>query len=165
MMPQTHFICGLDLGQAEDYSALAVVERTGQGKNTEYGCRAIKRWTLGTTYTQIVEEVKAICGKEPLLSERTERDSWNRVKTVPVRSTLVVDGTGVGRPVVDMFRMARIEAQLAGVMITAGMKDGFVDGYWHVAKTLLISTVVALLEQGRLKFASTLRDIDLLVKE
>jgi hypothetical protein len=65
----------------------------------------------------------------------------------------VLDQTGVGRPVVDMFRRAGLDP--VGITITAG--DGETrtdDGDYRVAKLLLISRLMALLHERTLKIAS-----------
>ena len=81
------FILGLDLGQASDPTALAIVERI-EGPSVEesrLAVRYLKRWPLKTPYPQIVSDVADLV-KQPPLS----------------RPVLVVDETGVGRAVVDV---------------------------------------------------------------
>src|SRR5262249_23934741 len=51
------------------------------------------------------------------------------------------------------------------VVITAGLAQSRVDGYWHVAKAVLISNMKVLLEQGRLKFSRGLPETKTLVRE
>ena len=43
MMPNRWY-AGLDLGQAADYSALAILERQGHAKDSPYHCRHLQRW-------------------------------------------------------------------------------------------------------------------------
>src|SRR5215468_6955723 len=85
------FIGGLDLGQASDYTALAIVEKTehveGGERVASYAVRHLHRWQLKTPYPQIVAEVVEKFSRPPLAD-----------------SALAVDQTGVGRPVVDLFR-------------------------------------------------------------
>ena len=58
------FFVGLDLGKTQDYTALAVLERSllppavkdGPALAT-YGVRHLQRWPLGTAYTVIVPAV------------------------------------------------------------------------------------------------------------
>jgi hypothetical protein len=155
------YFLGLDLGQASDFTALAVLERSEKIVEIEYpdkparkelawhfGCRGLKRWPLGTSYTTIVAEMEKLTSNPPL-----------------AKAKLVVDGTGVGRPVVDMFRKARLPVDIVPVMITAGSKETHQDGYFHVAKTILISTLQVLLQQRRLQFARSLPETATLVQE
>ena len=117
-------------------------------KKWHFGCRGLKRWPLGTPYTSLVAEVEKLTAKPPL-----------------AKSQLVIDGTGVGRPVVDMFRKASLPVTLVPVMITSGNKESHHDGYYHVAKTILISTLQVLLQQRRLQFARSLPETNTLIKE
>jgi hypothetical protein len=48
------FYCGLDLGQAKDYTAWCVVERR-PGIPGLYHIRSLKRFDLGTSYPSIHE--------------------------------------------------------------------------------------------------------------
>jgi hypothetical protein len=79
-------------------------------------------------------------------------------------AALVIDATGVGRPVADLF----IERGrwLVPVLITSGAqatRDEF--GYWHVPKVHLVSTVQILLQSKRLKIARALPEAQTLVEE
>src|SRR4051794_17471212 len=104
------YYTGLDLGQAQDPTALAVLEKTplkppdpsGRLLFT-YACRHLQRWPLGTSYPEVVAAVGKMFSQPPLKG-----------------SVLVVDGTGVGRAVVDMFRQARLVRNLHAVTITGG---------------------------------------------
>jgi hypothetical protein len=160
-VPTSDYFLGLDLGQAADYTALAVLERTektieitypdkaAHRQNTwHFGCRGLKRWALGTPYTTIVADTEKLTSKPPL-----------------VKAKLVIDGTGVGRPVVDMFRKARLGVEIISVLITSGNKESHQHRYHHVAKTILISTLQVLLQQRRLQFARSLPETATLVKE
>src|ERR1039458_6128982 len=87
------FVMGLDLGQAQDFTANVICEAEG----TQYGfgliglpmvrcdVRYIDRYNLGTRYEDIAVDV----GK--------------RLAKVPKPHYLVVDETGVGRPVMEML--------------------------------------------------------------
>ena len=73
----TNYFLGLDLGQAADSSALAVVERSMashlDGKPSrawQYGCRGLKRWPLGTSYPAIVDYVAKVVKKAPFRQDR-----------------------------------------------------------------------------------------------
>jgi len=76
----------------------------------------------------------------------------------------VVDATGVGAPVVDLLRHAGVRS-LEAITITAG--DSVYQGGSHhrVPKRELVSTMVVLLQSGRLKVAEDLPDAGLLIQE
>lgn len=110
---ESQFISGLDLGQQQDFSALAVVERTRMTSDIQvkakvmingrveviekprpknfkeaqwkYAVRSVERFDLGTPYTAISDRLALLYSKDVLAG-----------------SVLVPDHTGVGRPVVDM---------------------------------------------------------------
>jgi hypothetical protein len=94
------FYVGLDLGQSADYTALAVVEDT----STELHLRHLERYPLRTGYNVIADSVARLV-RDPLLSQKR-------------RPELIVDETGVGKAVVDMFRERRLHFR--PVTITAG---------------------------------------------
>ncbi len=136
----TRYAVGLDLGKAQDYTAIAIVERTGH-------LRHVERARLGTAYTAIVEHVVALMAR-PELAGRTD---------------LVVDATGVGAPVVDQIREAGLDP--IPVTITAGKRVRCVNGVWRVPKAALVRGLVAAVESGRLKVANGLSGGDALVRE
>lgn len=148
------FLSGLDLGQASDPSAWAVAEKmvcphpTRAGLTAwRYDVRYLKRWPLGTPYTDIVDEVRDVCKRN-----------------LP-GAPLVVDRTGVGRAVVDLFRRSGICRSLIAVTITGGhaaTKDA--DG-WHVPKKDLVGVMQSLLQTKRIDVAKGLADAPILRKE
>jgi hypothetical protein len=134
----SNFFVGLDLGQAQDYTALMVLEQVQQDSQRHYHLRHIERFPLGTSYPAIVERVRAMLQAEPLAGD----------------VTLLVDKTGVGAPVVDMFKTAGLSP--VAITITGGdsvAQDS--DGY-RVPKRDLVSALQVLLQGGRLKIAASL---------
>ncbi len=135
----TECFSGLDLGQASDFSAIVVVERTQRFVWTKplyfYFVKYIHRWQLGTSYPTIVADLKAMY-ESPFLTG----------------STLAIDRTGVGRGVSDMVKASGIKAKCKPYSITAGSKPG--DG--TVPKKDLVAAVQVPLQEDRLKFAESL---------
>jgi hypothetical protein len=139
------FLLGLDLGQARDYSALAVVERArephpdGGGRLvSRYAVRHLRRWPLGTSYTAVADDLAGLVRRPPLDG--------------PV---LVVDQTGVGRAVVDCLAERRLAAALERVVLTGGRRASrSADGAWHVPKGELVGCLRALLASRRLRVAA-----------
>lgn len=119
------YIVGLDLGQTTDNSALAVLERPveASSKDAVYALRHLQRFPLGTPYTTIVPGVARIAGNQTLRG-----------------APLVVDQTGVGRPVVDMLRRTPGLARVVPVTITGGQAlTQQEDGSYHVPKKELVT--------------------------
>lgn len=141
---------GLDLGQSADFSALSVSHRTMIDGLSHYGVVELSRWALGAPYPGIVRDVVNMC-QRPKMAE-----GWK----------LVIDKTGVGAPVFDMFREAGMRP--IGVSITAGQnahRDPDDRMCWTVPKVHLVSNAKVLLQSGRLTFADRLPNVDDLVKE
>jgi hypothetical protein len=162
MNPHGMFLVGLDLGQSQDYTAICVTERIQPRVDwlwdglvptppAVYHCRHLERLPLGTSYPDIAAHIRAMLLRPPLC----ERETY-----------MAIDATGVGRPVVDWFRRARLRVSLYGVTIHGGdttTKETAMD--WHVPKRDLIAATQVLLQAQRLKFASALPETATLVKE
>lgn len=143
------FTAGVDLGQSQDYTAICIVRRVEEpGAKPIFQVGYLERLPLGTSYPAVVSHVIGLLCR-PQLRGKAE---------------LVIDFTGVGRPVFDMFRVEGISP--IGVSITGGTaitNDGGL--IWSVPKGHLISRVQALLHDGRLKIYSDLPDATTLVNE
>ncbi len=132
------YYIGLDLGQKRDHSAVAVVERIDHRRafqGTQFEkllVRYVERVPLGTPYPQVVERVRKIVQSDELYGN----------------CALSVDATGVGAPVVDMLRAARLGCELNAVVITGGDR-GSSNG--SVPKRDLMAELLVLLENGQLK--------------
>jgi hypothetical protein len=61
---------------------------------------------------------------------------------------LAVDATGVGRPVVEMLKFARLGCRLRAVTITGAESESYVDDYYHVPKRHLVTGMQMLLQRG-----------------
>jgi hypothetical protein len=142
------YYSGLDLGQARDYSALAVTELEHSGDDPVCLIRHLERWPLGTKYTAIAEDMEKKLSGGPLAG-----------------SDLIVDHTGVGRGVVDTFRERPGLARLHAVTITGGDKENRDGNDWRVPKRDLVGCVQILLQAGRLKIAPRLREARTLTEE
>jgi hypothetical protein len=77
-----------------------------------------------------------------------------------------VDATGVGRPVVDLFRRGKLACPVLPVTITGGSAVAPADGGgWNVPKKDLVVVLQLLLQSRRLVVANGLRDADVLKRE
>lgn len=146
------YISALDLGQSQDFSALVTCKVSGvpdavaeTGTANRFDVRHILRWPLRTSYPAIVADLKGMYDVSADLHG----------------STLVIDGTGVGRAVVDMVKESGISADVRAYTITAGYKEG--DG--TVPKADLVAAVQAALQTRRLRFARALELRETLEKE
>lgn len=155
----TQFIVGLDVGQAQDFTAMAVLQRDVRASSDEpdsdgrtrwddhYTVRALERPPLKTPYPDIVKRVV-----ETLHHPRIDG-----------QAELVVDATGVGRPVVDMLRAAGCSP--FPVTITGGQSVTMAEGYWGVPKRILVASLAIALQTNRVHVVKKLALADLLTRE
>lgn len=156
------YFCGLDLGQSNDSTAIAVVRRVRflktagpntrgaeqiEEKPTIYQLGYLERVPLNTVYPAIVAHVGRLL----------DRPIWAG------RIDLAIDQTGVGRPVCDMFTSAGIPH--IAVTITGGDSEVRDGRQWRVPKMQLVSGLQALLHEGRLHIQRDLPEAQNLVRE
>ncbi len=177
------YILGVDLGQAQDYTALTVLERTGRdtGKVTvthepvsvsyRYGERVGSKPHSQRNTSPVYENHYAARHLERLPTGTLYPAQVARIKALSERlkaetgqpPLLAVDQTGVGRPVVDMLRAA--ELQPVAVTITGGDAVTQEGRDYRVPKRDLVSVVQVLLQSERLKIASSLKEAQTLTSE
>lgn len=106
----------------------------------------LERLPLRMPYPEQIAYIEKLLHREPLT----------------LATDLVIDQTGVGRPVVDSFRQAGLRP--IAVTITAGDSEGRGEGFdeWRVAKSVLVSRLQALLHAGELKIAKGLAEAEVL---
>lgn len=151
------WVLAVDLGQAQDYTAIAAMSHKSvrhvrfDGKVTPAGevtdVRHLQRLPLGLSYPTQIAEVQKLLARPPLCHG----------------CELVADETGVGRPVCDLLNDAGLKP--VRISITAGESFSANRGGWHVAKSLLISTLDAALHSGSLRIAAELTEAGPLAEE
>jgi hypothetical protein len=178
---------GVDLGQASDFTAIAVLEKkivppetamfspVGQRPGNRlvegdpvFDLVYLKRPKLGTPYDTIAKRVAdLVCELEP-------QGAFGELGQV----TLSVDGTGVGRGVVDMLdaefkrrgatskAVPRVDFRRVSVTgsQTSLKRPTRSDGYWSVPKHELIFPCVAAFQQNKVRIGKV-KDRDALVSE
>lgn len=156
------YAVGIDIGQAHDPTAIAVVCRiTTDTQNPalrtlnpephpRYEVPHLERLRLGMPYPSQVDAIEAMLTRAPLarLSPR-----------------VLVDYTGVGRPVFDMFAGRHALRRAQGVVITGGRDTTKQRTGWSVPKGELVSKLQALLHAGELRIAAGLPDAVVLMRE
>ena len=157
---------GLDLGQAKDFSALGIIECVrvvdnfgGKDEITQLSCIHLQRWQLRTSYPSIVADVvKMINGLKPYQSQG-KQPSEN------YKPVLAIDATGVGAPVVDLFKREKINAELRPIQIVGGANISKEGGVTRVPKRDLVSAVQIALQNRTLKIAGGLNLAETLARE
>ncbi len=130
----------MDLGQARDFTGLSVLERIKpevDAKETAYHCRHLER-VRNVPYPQIVSKVTEI-----MHSPALEGDT-----------VLIIDQTGCGRPVFDLFDQAGLEP--IGVQIHGGDRATNEGNLWRVPKRDLVGVLQVLIQSQRLKISKRL---------
>jgi hypothetical protein len=160
------FIVGLDLGQVRDFTAMSVMEivrgvttelvqqgfeppTTKQSQRKLYHLRHLQRLPLGMPYPEAINVVSRTIESLPARARR------------PV---LVVDQTGCGRPVIDMMRAAHLRP--IAITITAGHAETSpASNEHHVPKRALVSSLLVLLQDRRLRIAKGIPEAETLMNE
>ena len=141
------------MGQSADFTALAVIEKVeGEHDDPDLHLRHLERYPLRTPYPEMVAQVAALVEDPQLRTTRLDRRLGRRVLDEP---DLLVDATGVGRPVVDLFRERGLKYK--AITITGGNKvTGAASGGYGVPKRDLIGALEVPFHSGRLKVAAGL---------
>lgn len=157
------YTMGVDLGQAQDPTAILIVETETtvrcfydgwssepqrKVERVEHRVRHAERLPLGMSYPDQVAHVRGLL----------------RAPELPAAPELVIDMSGVGRPVFDLFEVEGLKP--IGVVITGGLeevRDG--ERVHRVPKILLVSRLQASLHAGELRFAVGLTEESALRQE
>jgi len=132
------FVVAADIGQARDPTAIVGLEVTAE----RFDLRHLERLPLGTPYPLVADHLDVVCD------------------AVPSGCELVIDATGVGRPVVDLLR-SKGRAPVA-VLITGSGREALNPdtGIWSVPKRLLMAPLGSALELGRLRLSPGLPPVE-----
>jgi hypothetical protein len=160
------YIIGCDLGQANDFTALSILEKhredstpveqkgfkppasTTTTRNV-FHLRHLQRLKLGTGYPDVVNIVGTMLKSLP------------QAKGAPA---LVIDKTGVGAPIYDLMQKAGLRP--IAVTITGGHDESSpAFNQFLVPKRNLVSTLAVILQSGRLKVAPDLREAETFIRE
>jgi hypothetical protein len=143
------FYVGLDLGQANDYTAIVVAEKIPPEGSDDYELHV--RWLerfRDVLYPDVAAHVKRLMEAPQLRGE----------------AALAIDSTGAGIAVCDLLRRSGLTFD--SVKITGGdteIQSGY-DSY-RVPKRDLVGNLQVLLQSGRLKIARSLEHADTLRAE
>jgi hypothetical protein len=161
--PRDRWIVGVDLGQSTDPTAICALHHTvvpqdswvpndksrqwKQERVERFDVLHLERLPLGMPYPAQVAHVARVLARPPL-----------------GRAKLVIDETGVGRAVGDIFNTAGMYP--TRITITAGLEATRHGGdTWHVPKAVLISNMEARQHTGELRVAPNATDASALAEE
>jgi hypothetical protein len=162
--PVQRYIMGVDLAQSVDFTAVAVIEHSRkpradfdvndktkvlrQKADEHFDLVHLERLTRGLPYPEIVQHVATLLARDPLRTAGCD---------------LVIDATGVGRPVYELFERAGLRS--IGITITSGEGYSSDGDWWRVSKQLLVAGVDARLATHELRFAANLAEAGALRSE
>lgn len=132
---------GVDIGQRNDPTAICVMETESNNPDRRFLVRHLERIPLGTEYPKVVSRISEII---------------QRVSSIGGHSTtVVVDATGVGMPIVDMLsEKIPLTVNLIAVQLVSGssLTSQFLDKYTLVrlGKRRLVETLQKALRSKRL---------------
>jgi hypothetical protein len=153
---EKRYLVGLDLGQANDYTALSILKQEWHllHNRYEYELQYLDR-VRGMPYPAIVTKVQGMLKSENLQASEPP--------------LLIIDKTGVGAPVCDLFNpkfmsmndrfqnnLVATNKSVIEITITSGHTPSRVVGGYHVPKRDLIFALLAIFQSERLKIAEAL---------
>jgi hypothetical protein len=181
------YVITVDLGQVNDPTAIAVLERREQWTGRQelvtnvaafvagftrqpqhyqrqqiagvYDITHLERLPLGTAYTEIPGRLHRIALRlrQLWLDAMFEETGIGRAGLAEAPIELVIDQTGVGRPVVDLLREHDLDP--VAITITSGDQVTHVaDREYRVPKRDLVGAVQSAMQARRLRAAASLPD-------
>ncbi len=139
------YYLGVDVGQALEPTALAIVARDYDHDGEDYPleCSYFQELPGGTTYPAVAARLSGI------EKELLRRGAYSL--------KILVDVTGQGQPVIDHLRRG-LESELISAQFTAGAGSSSEGDTWGIRKEELITHLKIKLQTGRLTIAGRGRD-------
>lgn len=152
------FIISADLGQAFDYTAISIIERVITG----YGVLGPDRRGERMLYLRHIERTRQ--EEYPAIVDRLI-ELYRSPQLKGQEKAVVIDFTGLGRPVYDMMQQAGFRYSLSSINITGGADANQNNGHYNVPKRELVSNLQIQLQNNRLKIAKGLKEANALIEE
>ncbi len=155
MNTTTRCFVGLSLGQAQQFTAVAVLERSLPDPSAflpRYALRHLQRFPLGMSYPAITMAVRTL------------------LQTALLRRAVVgVDQTGMGRAVRVLLAQGlqgQVECLFCPLTLTVGQEvtRGTLGG-WYVPHQEIVGTLQVLLQTRRLALPRSLPETEILARE
>jgi hypothetical protein len=156
-MTAVNYFAGLDLGQVNDFTALAILTRRANdclrpGQRPVYALGYLERYPMGTPYREIFASVRTM------------------LRSPPVHQTiLAVDTTGVGQAVLELLEetlSGQVSCLLCRACITSCMTIANVaSANQCIPKKELVGVLQVLLQNRRLQIPRSLPHAQVLLNE
>jgi hypothetical protein len=137
---------GVSLGRPGEPSGVVVLERFGDGPATgSFSVRYVRQYAPQTRYADIIVDLETLLSVPPLA--HAGKQAWG------YDSTVVLDVTGVGRGVGELFHAAKLAANVREVVVTGGGTVTLSAGREpdRVPKVEIVAAVQTHLQARRLK--------------
>lgn len=155
--PSTRYVVAVDVGQANDYTALCIIQSyrlsAAPGADRHLDLVHLERFRE----MSYPDQVRRIAERYRELQQHARQA--HRSPTLE----LVVDATGVGKPILDLAKEHGLRAR--GVIITGGETASYADGIDRVPKRELVTTLQVALQTRRLRIAEDLPLAEHLLQE
>ena len=155
-------ILGIDLGKTNDYTAICGIEKWQQYKEwpyederlgeAKYRLVYLERFPLGTDYVDQAKFAKVIYD-----------DAIDRYSDDKLRPDLLLDATGPGLPMLDVFK--KIIPYSQGVYITSGHEVNRENSIYYVPKKHLATNLQIIIQGKRLAFGRNIPELKTLKDE
>ncbi|MGE0724337.1 MAG: hypothetical protein AB7O45_08175 [Alphaproteobacteria bacterium] len=159
-------VLSADLGRMNDFTALSVIRRVDagddswyfdprrpdvsiEGRTVEFQVPHLSRLPLMLSYVHQVERIGEL---------------YVRLKAIDHNAALVIDATGVGNAVCDLFVAAGLP--VIAITLTAGAEPEYKGGgRWSLPKRVAVQRLEAALHTGELRIADGLPEGEVLRRE
>ena len=162
MLKLEEVIMGCDLGKTNDYTAICGIERwqdykewpyenyeLGEGK---FRLVYLERFPLGVDYIEQAQFTKVIFD-----------DALDRYSDKRIKPELVIDATGPGLPMLDLFK--KLIPRAKGVYITGGHEVNRDGEIYYVPKKHLATNLQVIMQGKRLAFGRNIPELKNLKEE
>jgi hypothetical protein len=164
---ELRYFVGLDLGQSQDFSAISVLQQDWDflEKAYLYQLRYLERAPLGTRYSSRHPDEDSVTRrvKKILLSDNLNGSKEKKIPRPIEPPFLVLDHTGVGGPISELFEERRLigsppgpRYKLIKINITGGRRPSRAIGGYNVPKRDVVFSLLRVVQQGRLKISGQL---------
>jgi hypothetical protein len=159
------YVVGFDVGQATDYSALVILHsyRSRHKDERDPFAKAVEKRHHDLVHAERFREIPYPDQIRRVAERYGELQRHAKATNPGTTTTLAVDATGVGKPILDAMREAGLRPH--GILITSGETASRGDGLDRVPKRVLATTMQVALQAGRLRIAEDLPLAHVLLRE
>lgn len=143
-------IIAADLGELVDFTAVTVIESERGTRTPIHQIRHLDRWQGASCSERLIPELIRLIAA---------------LTTLAGKPVIVIDRTGVGVPMVNQIREAKLGARVIAISIHGGETTKGAGDFFSVPKKDLVGSVSVPLQTGRLKIAPDLPYVDVLKTE